>query len=75
MKKMFLALFVLGYSIGVFAQSTPQISPPTSDKGMFYADLSPLFFASGGWGFALGYEKKYIQSGINFVGVKNLEGQ
>jgi hypothetical protein len=43
MKKMFLALLMLGSSIGVFAQSMPQTSPPTSDKGMFYADLSHCF--------------------------------
>jgi hypothetical protein len=72
MKKIFLALLMLGYTSGVFAQSLPQTSSPTSDKVMFYADLSPLFFASGGWGFALGYEKRHIQSGINFVGVKKL---
>jgi hypothetical protein len=33
MKKIFLALLMLGSSIGVFAQSTPSTSSPTPDKG------------------------------------------
>jgi hypothetical protein len=53
MKKMFLALLMLGTSIGVFAQSSPPITSPISDKGMFYADFTPLFFVSGGWGVAV----------------------
>jgi hypothetical protein len=72
MKKICFIALLMGVSIGLFAQSTPQIS---SEKGMLYADLSPLFFASGGWGFAVGYEQKRVQIGINFVGVKKLGGQ
>jgi hypothetical protein len=76
MKKMFLATLLFSSTIGLSAQPNPETPTTTpSGKGMFYTDLSPLFFASGGWGFAVGYEKKRIQSGINFVGVKKLEGQ
>jgi hypothetical protein len=42
-------------------------------KGMFYADISPLFFTQNGFGVALGYEVKKVQTGINFVGVSRLK--
>lgn len=75
MKKLFLTLLLFGCAVGLWAQSNPEKATVGSNNGMLYADISPLFFVSGGWGFAVGYEKKYIQSGLNFVGVKKIDGQ
>jgi hypothetical protein len=74
MKKMLIVCLLLNFISSLIAQPTSKTSVLPQDKGMFYADVSPLFFASGGWGVAIGYEKKRIQSGLNFVGVKKLGG-
>jgi hypothetical protein len=83
MKKIYLAILMLAIFSKIVAQSNEPSSQrgfynthikrnATPKKGMFYADVSPLFFTQNGWAFALGYEKKRIQSGLNFVGAAKL---
>jgi hypothetical protein len=73
--KIFVVLFLIQNSIFAHSASVDSDTLKTEkqNKVMFFADVSPLFFVSGGWGFALGAETGRIQAGINFVGVSKLQ--